>query len=269
MTTAQRSRPSWIGAQRRAGDGPEVVVLDDEDVRRQRARAAACARAADSTAPVGFWPRGVSDDGARRRRQRVRAHPLRVEGDGQRRQPEGADDVDHRREAGVLHRHGVARRQLRGEDALDAVQATVDDGRLVVTDHSAQRGVDRVGAVQARRPGQPAQRRVDVGQQRGVGVARREVAHALGDGARRRHERGAPAGDLHAAARAGHDDAAAAQLGERARDRRRAHSEVGGQRAHRGQPRARLEPAVPDRRLDGGRDLPRVGPVIICSDTDA
>ena len=255
-------RPPAARARRRvvrhAGDRAEVVVLDHEHVREQRAQrrgAVGVQRRAERVVPARRDDRPARA-GVQRRGQRLGPHPVVVDRDRRESQPERPRQVEHARPARVLDGQQVAGGELRREHALDPVERPVDHHdplrRHAVGDERAARECRELG-VDRRLPIQPLHRgqRGPLGKEGRVGVAQREVARARGR--RRGRSRGAEGWAVgHAGARAGagDDDAAAAQLRQGGRDRRRRHVQIGREGAHGREPRPGRQPARGDRALD-------------------
>ena len=215
-----------------------------------------------STARSSFGARGVErraarvvparreHDGPRAGRgQRVGDHPALVDGDRHEPQAERAREVEHAGPAGILDRDRVAGGEVRRENALDPVERAVDGadprgghavGRERRDRHLRELGQHRLGAVQPLRGVDLAQSGGEVGQQRRIGAAGREVARAgrhLGDV--ERPTAPAAARPPAAAARARDHHASPPQVGHRGRHGGRADAERGRRAPHRGHRRAR------------------------------
>ena len=202
--------------------------------------------------------------------------PKVVDGDRHGDQSERQQDVTDRRVAGVLDDDAVARPQMRLQDALDPVQRPGHDRERIggdpVGSERPGRGLeqplaDGIGPArpQLRVVVDPGDRGPDCRQQRRVRQAGREIA-PLGLAARGGVRVAlAPRCGRRAQRRAGSDPRAPAAVGRREPalaedpvgrvDGRRALAQPLGQRAHRGQRVAGVEPPVADRCLSAGGDL--------------
>ena len=126
-------RPPAARARRRvvrhAGDRAEVVVLDHEHVREQRAQrrgALGVQRRAERVVPARRDDRPARS-GVQRGGQRLGPHPAVVDRDRREPQPERPRQVEHARPARVLDGQQVAGGELRREHALDPVERPADD----------------------------------------------------------------------------------------------------------------------------------------------
>ena len=180
------------------------------------------------------------------------------------------EEVEHRREAGVLDDDPVTEAQHDLGDAVDGVHRTVDDGHRLGRERprAAQLVLegreDRVVEVARRQRllADPRHDGTEVGQQRRVRRAGRqvelEVPGAFGDppvAARSTGTRRWP--DVRAVAAARLDRAHGGQRVPGLADRRRRHAELRRQLAHRRQPGADRQLAGRDHPADDAGDAPR------------
>ena len=186
---------------------------------------------------------------------------LGVVGHRERRDPGHLQEVEQRREAGLLDRDPVAVAQVRGDELAVRVHRSVDDGQLLdrerprLHQERPERGDDRVLEVGVRLlvAGHAAYGGVEVGEQVRVGQARGQVDPEALVGVERppvaaRTDHGLA--DPGAAATVGLDQPGPRQLRPGRADRGRRDAEVAGRLPDRRQPVTRREhPAV-----DAGRE---------------
>ena len=162
---------------RHAGDGPEVIVLDQQRVGELLEHGAelACALGVERGAG-GVLPARCDDggDGAARERglELGGEHPAIVDGDGLERETLGAQQVVQRGVARVLDRDAVAGAQVRAEHALDRVHGAAEHAHVLGGDavgvqllarELEQRGQRLTLAVEARGQPRASERAVEVG----------------------------------------------------------------------------------------------------------
>jgi hypothetical protein len=260
--------------QRTAGDGAEVVVFDEQRAGEalehgaQLQRAGCVESCAERVLPAG------GDDGGERAAPEGAIeldgeHAAVIDGDRLQREAVGAQEVVEGGVAGVLDGDAVAGAQVREQDALDRVEGAAGDAQVLAGDAvgaellagERHEPAERLRlAVEVDGQLATGERGAEVGQQRGVGVAEREVAGAGRHGQRRAREPDRRAGaDAGAAPGLAEDDPAPAQLGESSGDGDGAQPHLGGEAPDGWQALPGDERAAGDSRLDGADELRRTG----------
>ncbi len=149
--------------------------------------ASAAARVADTATPVGLWARGCRKSRTWSQAQRIAqtfdGQAVGVDVDRDHLAPELLEQVEHRRERGVLDDDSVAEAEHVLGDAIEGVHRPVDDGhrlrleRPQLGEHGFELGQHRMVEVARRQrlPTHAGDDRSEVGQQGRVGRARRQV----------------------------------------------------------------------------------------------
>ncbi len=245
--------------------------------RRPSTFASASARVRVMETPVGLWARGWRTTATGRDSNasfnESGRMPSASSADRDDLGPQRLDEVEERREAGVLEHHPVAVADDLLEHPPDAVDRAVDDGQRLDgvgpggDEVLAEVGQDRLVVVgQRARPGRDAgQRRPQRREQLGVGHAAGEIEadtvdrgglgpdQALHAG---RQPGGRGVADEGAGPAAGVDEAGTAQRLPGGGDRGGGDAELGGDVADRGEPLAGGELAGADRPAEGAGDAP-------------
>ncbi len=185
-------------------------------------------------------------------------------------QPQGPDQVEGRREPGVVDGHPVPGAQVGLEDALDPVEGPADHGQPghrhavgleLGGGQGGQLGQDRVLAIEMVAAVDLGEGRVQRWQQCRVGPPVGEVAHARREQGRQPTDRQwRPAGDGRPPAAPGRDHAPGPQPPVGGGHRGRADPEPEAELADGGEPVARPEPGLADGALDAVGDLGRGRP---------